>query len=56
MCEKYLENKGVENNLSEIVARSRVALGLHYPSDNQGSFEIVEELLKKPEIQKLFNE
>ena len=47
---------GVENNLSEIVARSRIALGLHYPSDNQGAFEIADEIIQKTEIKALFNE
>lgn len=56
MCEKYLEGLGVENNLSEIVARSRIALGLHYPSDNQGAFEIADEIIQKTEIKALFNE
>lgn len=55
MCEKYLESRGVKNNLSETVARSRVALGLHFPSDNQGSFEIAEKMIEKPEIKALFN-
>lgn len=56
MCEKYLESKGMPNNLSETVARSRVALGLHFPSDNQGAFEIGDIMLAKPEIQALFDD
>ena len=53
--EHYLKSMGVDNNLSELVARSRVALGLHYPSDNQGSFEIAQKIIEKPEIKNFLN-
>lgn len=55
LIESWLKAKGVENNFSELVARSRVALGLHYPSDNQGSFEIAQKIIEKPEIKQLIN-
>lgn len=55
LIEMWLKQKGVDNNFSELVARSRVGLGLHYPSDNQGSFEIAQKIIEKPEIKKLIN-
>jgi len=55
LCQLFLQSKGAENSLAETVARSRTALGLHYPSDHQGAFEIVDKLIEKPEIKSLLN-
>lgn len=50
--------EGAESKLKKtwgVIAKSREALGLHYPSDNKFSAEIVKKLMRHPHTQDVIN-
>ena len=50
----YPEKKDKLTKLSHKIANSRIAMGLHYPSDNKFGFEIADALAKNPNIIKKY--
>tara|TARA_R110000744_G_scaffold360744_2_gene468311 strand:- start:905 stop:1576 length:672 start_codon:yes stop_codon:yes gene_type:complete len=50
----YPEKKEKLMKLSHKIANSRIAMGLHYPSDNKFGFEIADALSKNPNVIKKY--